>query len=104
MGGFFFYDTLYVAEITHPYPKTVVKYCKLKDCQEDDAQKANSAGTKRRRRVSLDQMLEKKPYHFSGVVHSREHATLLEGADGGGEGGRVEGSRPRAHVAAWLSN
>ena len=38
------------------------------------------------------------------MVHGRGHAAPLEGADGGGEGGWVEGSRPRTHVAAWLSN
>ena len=80
-----------------------MKYCKLKDCQEDDAQKANSAGTKRRRRASFDQMLVKAiPLLRRGTQQGACHS--LEGADGGGEGGRVEGSRPRAHVAAWLSN
>ena len=101
--GFFFYDTLYITEITHPHPKTVVKYCKLKDCQEDDAQKANSAGTKRRRRASFDQMLVKAiPLLRRGTQQGACHS--LESVDGGGEGRRVEGSLPRTRVAACLSN
>ena len=40
----------------------------------------------------------------SRVIRGRGYATPLEGVDGGGEGGRVEGSQPRAHVAAWRSN
>ena len=56
INGFFWYGTLYVGDIAPPPPphppSKVVKYCKLKDCQQDDAQKA-----KRRGRVSFDQML-----------------------------------------------
>ena len=82
-----------------------MKCCKLKDCQQEDAQQANSAGTKRRVRVSFDPILVIAVLFLTRGTRrgvgggGGSDATPLDGSDWGGEGGWVEGSRPRAYVA-----